>query len=131
MPHPPASSRRALTAAQEATVREMAAEGCTRDEIAEAIGVTPYVLSQRLRDQLDLRLKQGRPEGDEAWIEPTGDEEEASRSSLALAPWVAARAAEVRARWTPDRWARAMGKRLPFEVGVMPDADFTGHEGSP
>lgn len=122
------TSRRLLTRDQEATVRSMAADGMTRDEIAEAIGVTPYVLSQRLRDQLGMRLKHGRPEGDEAWVDPTGDEDEASRSSLALAPWVAARAAEVRKAWTPERWARAEGKRLPLEVDVMPDlgVDFTG-----
>lgn len=130
---PPHSTRRALSADEEAIVRSMAAAGWTRDEIAEAVGVTPYVISQRLRDQLGMRLKRGRPEGDEAWVEPTGEEEEASRSSLALAPWVAARAAEVRATWTPERWARAQGRRMPLEVDVMPDlgVDFTGGGGAP
>ena len=98
------------------------------DEVAAAAGVTPYVLTQRLRDQLGgIRLRAGRPRGDEAWVEPTGDEEQASASSLALAPWVAARAAELRATWTEERWARAIGRRLPYEAEVF--ADFTGTGG--
>ena len=124
----PESTRQVLTPRQvEIVLREIAA-GETRDSVAAAAGVTPYVLTQRLRDQLGgIRLKAGRPKGDEAWIEPTGDEELASASSLALAPWVAARAAALRETWTEERWAKAIGKRLPYEVEVLgqPDRDFT------
>lgn len=127
------AGRRLLTDDQQAVVRRMVADGCTRDEIAAAIGVTPYILEHRLRDQdIGVRLKVGRPKGVDSWVDPIGDEEEASRSSLALAPWVAARAADLRATWTPERWARAEGRRLPFEVDVMPSAsdccDFTGDD---
>lgn len=126
--HRPA--RRLLTADEEATVRSMIAAGATRDEIAGEIGVTPYVLEHRVRDQLvGVRLKAGRPKGDEAWIDPTGAEDEASRASLELAPWVAARAADLRARWSPERWARAEGAKRPLLPMSMPDIDFTGDDG--
>jgi len=126
----PESTKQVLTPAQVAIVLREIAAGATRDDVASAAGVTPYVLTQRLRDQLGgIRLRAGRPRGDEAWVEPTGEEEQASASSLALAPWVAARAAELRETWTEERWARAIGKRLPYEVEVMSPAesgDFTG-----
>lgn len=125
------SGRRLLTPDQEATVRAMVASGATRDEIAQAIGTTPYILEQRIRDQLvGVKLKIGRPPGDESWVDPVGEEEELSRSSLALAPWVAQRAAEVRSGWTPERWARAEGVRRPFSLVPVPD-DFTGGDDAP
>lgn len=125
------SGRRLLTEEQQAVVRRMVEEGATRDEIASSIGVTPYILENRIRDQdIGVRLKVGRPKGGDTWVDPIGAEDEASRSSLALAPWVAARAAELRATWTPERWARAEGRRLPLEVDIMPpideEFDFTG-----
>lgn len=126
---PRTTGRRLLTEDEQAVVRSMVADGATRDEIAAAIGVTPWVIENRLRDQLvGVKLKAGRPKGDEAWIEPTGEEEEASRSSLDLAPWVAARAAELRATWTPARWARAEGARKPVETVTASDLDFTGDD---
>jgi hypothetical protein len=128
----PASTRQVLTPRQVEIVLRGIASGETRDEVAASAGITPYVLTQRLRDQLGgIRLKAGRPKGDEAWIEPTGDEELASASSLALAPWVAARAAALRETWTEERWARAIGKRLPYEVEVLgqSDRDFTDLRG--
>jgi hypothetical protein len=126
---PRTTGRRLLTEDEQAVVRSMVADGATRDEIAAAIGVTPWVIENRLRDQLvGVKLKAGRPKGDEAWIEPTGEEEEASRSSLNLAPWVAARAAELRATWTPARWDRAEGARKPVETVTASDLDFTGDD---
>ena len=125
----PESTKQVLSAQQvEIVLREIAA-GATRDDVAAAAGVTPYVLTQRLRDQLGgIKLRAGRPKGDEAWVEPTGEEERASASSLALAPWVSARAAALRETWSEERWARAIGKRLPYEVEVLgqADGDFTG-----
>jgi hypothetical protein len=126
--------KRLLTPEQIVIVREMVAAGRPRDEIAAAAGVTPWVLTHRLKDQLDgLKLKGGRPKGQDSWVEPTGAEEEASASSVEKAPWVEARAAEIRAKWTPERWAKVIGKQKPFEFPKVEGGvdHFTGHAINP
>lgn len=59
-PGPLGYPRKWLTAAQERKARRLFRSGMTRDDVAEAIGVTSRRLTERLRDQLaDVRVGQG------------------------------------------------------------------------
>lgn len=89
-PLPPRCLPKLLTAVQESTVRRAIADGYTRDEAAALAGITPARLWARLRDQLaDVRVGRGRRGKRREFVDPTEAE-------------IAARAAEIRARWTPE-----------------------------
>lgn len=86
-----------LTSSQANDVRKLLADGYTQREVAERIGVPYRRLRERLRDQLRLRVGRGRV-----------------RRGIRKAPFpfltdeeIAARAAEIRSRWTPEREVEA------------------------
>lgn len=82
--------RRLLTREQEMLVRRMIAAGATQAAAAAAAGVTYSRLRTRMADQLrDLRVGRGRGGGRGAFEDI--DEHE-----------IAARAAALRATWTPE-----------------------------
>ena len=84
--------RRLLSPAQEQTIRRMLACGACHAEAAAAAGISYRRLKTRLDDQLrDLRVGQGKGGGPKRWRDPTPEE-------------IAVAAAEIRRRWTPDRW---------------------------
>lgn len=84
-------TKRVLTAEEVQIVRDGAAAGRRRDDIAAAIGVTPYILTQRMRDQLGgLKLPRGTKRG--------GLQEWPSPEEVEL------RKIEVRAKWSRARW---------------------------
>lgn len=88
----PTSQRRYLSPEQEQQVRQLWAAGASRDEVARAAGVSTDMLIARLKDQLaDLprRGRGGNRRG--ASPDPTPDE-------------ILEATAELRKRWTPDRW---------------------------
>ncbi len=97
-------TRRLLTAEQIEIVRAGAAAGRRRDDIAAAIGVTPYILTKRMRDQLDgLKLPRGRKRG--------GLQEWPSPEEVEL------RKIEVRAKWSRARWGLDGKKFSPKRTG--------------
>lgn len=85
-------TRQLLSADQERTARELWIAGGSRDEVARAVGVTIDVLQARMADQLKDLPRRGRG-GNRRDPQPDPTPEE-----------IAARAAELRATWTPDRW---------------------------
>jgi len=94
----PAAAR--LTVDQLATIRSTIAAGGTRDQAAEAVGIPRSLLDRHLRDGQLVDLRGGtrwRPRA----ADPTPLE-------------LRARAAEVRARWTADRW---VGRPLEVDGG--------------
>ena len=81
-----------LSAEQLLEVRRLWAAGESQQGIASAIGITVDTFKARLRDQLEDLPKRPRTANSERrGIEITPDE-------------IAIRAAECRARWTPERW---------------------------
>ena len=81
-----------LSAEQLLEVRRLWAAGESQQGIASAIGVSVDAFKARLRDQLEDLPKRPRTANSERrGIEITPDE-------------IAIRAAECRARWTPERW---------------------------
>lgn len=90
-----------LTAAQEATVRELWGSGISQQEIAYRIGVGRDRLISRLQDQLrDLpRPGRGRSSG--------GERDRRPRPAPPTPEEIAALAAELRHRWPPERWLPA------------------------
>lgn len=93
---------RMLTPAQERAIRRVWAAGGTRDEAAAAAGVSAGLIRQRLQDQLADLPRPGRGAGGRRRAAPPTEHE------------IAARAAEVRHRWPPERW-----------LGLQPDDDQT------
>jgi len=87
--------RRLLTRQQEMLVRRLIAAGSTQAQAAAAAGVSYSLLRTRMADQLrDLRVGRGRGGGRGAFEDL--DEQE-----------LAARAAALRATWTPERTLEA------------------------
>lgn len=87
--------RRLLTREQEMLVRRLIASGSTQAQAAAAAGVSYSRLRTRMADQLrDLRVGRGRGGGRGAFEDIDKQE-------------IAARAAALRATWTPDRTAEA------------------------
>jgi len=98
------STKRVLTSEEIQIVRDGAAAGRRRDEIAAAIGVTPYILTERMRDQLGgLKLPRGRKCG--------GLQEWPSPEEVEL------RKIEVRAKWSRARWGLDGKKFSPKRTG--------------
>lgn len=87
--------RRLLTRQQEMLVRRLIASGSTQAQAAAAAGVSYSLLRTRMADQLrDLRVGRGRGGGRGAFQDI--DEQE-----------IVARAAALRATWTPERTLEA------------------------
>ena len=98
------STRRVLTAAEIEIVRAGVESNRRRDEIAAEIGITPYILTKRMRDQLDgLKLPRGRKRG--------GLQEWPSPEEVEL------RKIEVRAKWSRARWGLDGKKFSPHRTG--------------
>lgn len=88
----PMAQRRYLSPEQEQQVRQLWAAGASRDEVARAAGVTVDVIRARLNDQLADLPRRGRGGNRRGPTpDPSPDEIEAAT-------------AELRKRWTPDRW---------------------------
>lgn len=101
-----------LTASEANQVRRMLQDGATQREVAQAIGIPYGRLRSRLRDQLRLRVGRGRVRrGIRRTPFPFLTDEE-----------IAAAAAEVRARWTPEREAEAWVGGGSRNVGGSADA---------
>lgn len=81
----------ALTADQAAAVRAALEAGGTRDEAAAAAGIQRSLLDRHLRPGGHLAAVRGG----RRWRPPTPDPTPAE---------IAARAAELRARWPTERW---------------------------
>lgn len=91
-PPPPRREPLWLSEEQAAEARRLLAAGARRDEVAAALGIAVSRLVSRLADQLrDVRVGRGRGGGPRKSGDPTPDE-------------IRERAAEVRSRWTPERW---------------------------
>ena len=89
---PPPPARRYLAPEIEAKVRELWLAGASRDEVARAAGLSVDTLRLRLHDQLADLPRRGRGGNHRAPTpDPTPDE-------------IAARAAELRRSWTPERY---------------------------
>lgn len=84
-----------LTPAQVLEVRRLWVAGESQQAIASEVGITMDTLKARLRDQLaDLPKRPRTANSDRRGIEVTPEQ-------------IAIRAADCRARWTPDRWLPA------------------------
>jgi hypothetical protein len=84
-----------LTDDQLLEARRMWSAGESQQSIASAIGISVDAFKARLRDQLvDLPKRPRTANSERRGIEVTPEE-------------IAIRAAECRARWTPDRWLPA------------------------
>lgn len=102
--------RRLLTRQQEMLVRRLIAAGSTQAQAAAAAGVSYSLLRTRMADQLrDLRVGRGRGGGRGAFEDL--DEQE-----------LAARAAALRATWTPERTLEA------WHPTWKPLPDFAGED---
>jgi hypothetical protein len=86
-----------LTDDQVQAIREKITTGGTRDEAAAVAGIRRSLLERHLRDGQLADLRGGR-----RWRPPTPDPTPAE---------IEARAAEVRAQWTPERWAGLKAER--------------------
>ena len=104
------NGRRLLTRQQEMLVRRMIAAGATQVAAAQAAGVSYSLLRTRMADQLrDLRVGRGRGGGRGAF-------QDLDRAEIA------ARAAALRATWTPERTLEA------WNPTWKPPPDFAGDD---
>lgn len=91
-----------LTKAQEAAVRRAWRQGGTRDQVAQAAGVSPGLIRQRLEDQLADLPRRGRGRGGRRRSsDPTEEEIYGPLTAFLQARWTDA---ERDAKWhgTPD-----------------------------
>lgn len=102
--------RRMLTREQEMLVRRLISAGATQVAAAIAAGVSYSLLRTRMNDQLrDLRVGRGRGGGRGSFQDLDPSE-------------IAARAAALRATWTPERRMEA------WNPSWRPLPDFAGDE---